>query len=98
MQNVWVEVCGVLDESLFSDDCVFTSVFGWLICASEGGGGRGVRGGSVTSKAAFYLPVIIITDNLSILRLGGVSQELFVLFLQLTRRHHTAAFEACCLI
>lgn len=34
-------VCGVLDEWVFSDDCVFTSVFGWFVCANEERGGWG---------------------------------------------------------
>ena len=82
---------GAVNNATCVSDCVFTSVFGCF---------AGDRGGDVTSKAAFYLPVIIVVGNLFTRRLGGVSQELFPppLFLQLTRRHHTAAFEACCLI
>lgn len=73
MQNVWVECVGFLMNDYFQMIvCLPQSVFGWLVCASEKG--VGVSGGvGVTSKAAFYLPVIIIADNLSIRRLGGVS-------------------------
>lgn len=60
----------VLDEWVLSYDCVFTSMLG---CFENSGGG-------VTSKAAFYLPVIIAVDNLFVLSSAGVSPELFFCF------------------
>lgn len=80
-------VCGAPDEWVLWDDCVFTSVFGCFVFV------RDDWEGDVTSKAALYLPVIIIVDNLFVELVGrGLARALSPFFLQLTRRHHTAAF------
>lgn len=80
------------NEKSVSDSC---EVLDEAPLCSEDGGVNGE--GSVISEAAFYLLVIIVIDNLYVGRQGLVG-ALSPLAVLLTRRHHIAAFEACCLI